>query len=178
MTKNPVFEVDDLIVVLLASPSQNAALTARINGSTRLEKLIYLLVSETRVPEVLTESANYVPYHYGPFSKKVYESIDMLEAAGLVRVRVDGLPEIPDETRQILGSDGAPYAERQFDLTELGLKYFEALKAELPDWALREVADVKQTFGSLPLRQLVRYVYENHPEMTENSVIRDQVLGV
>ncbi len=180
MTTKQIFEIDDLIVILLGSPTRSQSLRNRLNGVTRLEKLIFLLETETELPKVLTESPEYEPYNYGPFSKKVYESLDMLAAAGLLKVSGSGASEGDAlEASEILGSmdsSDEPYAERQFELTPLGRKYYEAVAEELPEWVVPQVSKFKDSFGMLSLRQLVRYVYENHPDMITKSLIRDQVL--
>ncbi len=44
-------EVDDVIVLLLGAPSKAPALQNRIEGVTRLEKLIFLLKQETPIGE-------------------------------------------------------------------------------------------------------------------------------
>lgn len=176
MPETPVFEVDDLIVILLGSPTRPGFQRGRLDGVTRLEKLVYLLEEETRVGEVLTESADYVPYNYGPFSKKVYEAVNMLEAAGLVKTTTTGGSDDSVEARSFFGGTDGPYAERRFVLTDRGREYYDVTSKELPDWVVPTVSEYKETFGSLPLRQLLRYVYENHPDMTTKSMIRDEVL--
>jgi hypothetical protein len=40
-----------------------------------------------------------------------------------------------------------------------------------------ELREFKARFAGLPLRQLIRYVYERHPDFTDKSLIRDDVLG-
>ena len=39
-----------------------------------------------------------------------------------------------------------------------------------------EVGIFKDRYASMPLRQLVRYVYTKYPEYTEQSIIKDEVL--
>ena len=35
----------------------------------------------------------------------------------------------------------------------------------------------KQRFATLPLRQLIRYVYQRYPDYTDKSLIRKDILG-
>jgi hypothetical protein len=141
--------------------------------------LIFLLESEAGLDAVMTESPDYEAYNYGPFSMKVYESVDVLAAAGLLKVSGSGTSDGDAfEASQILGSmdsNDEPYTERQFELTSLGRQYYEAVIEELPKWVVPRVSEFKDSFGTLSLRQLVRYVYENHPKMITKSLILEQV---
>ena len=182
MSEKPEMGIDDAVVLLLGAPAGAGVPPGRLNGITRLEKLVFLLEKETDAPEWLTEDAKFEPYNFGPFSAEVYRAADMLSAAGLL---VDsGSKAATDEDtweqRHAIGGELAgddPYTTRDFELTPRGWRYFEALKADLPDGALDQVASLKQRFGRLPLRQLVRYVYERYDDYTANSVIRDEILG-
>ena len=51
------------------------------------------------------------------------------------------------------------------------------LLSVLPNEALDELVEFKERFAALPLRQLVRYVYQRYEDFTTRSVIRDEVLG-
>ncbi|WP_022885762.1 hypothetical protein [Glaciibacter superstes] len=173
-------EIDDAIVLLLGAKAEGVP-PGEIKGVTRLEKLIFLLEKETSSNSWLDEGADFEAYNFGPFSQKVYQAVDKLSVAGLVtdsgspaadesdtweeRNRIDDL--VPD-----------PYTTRDFELTERGWRYFSAVKAELPPGALDELETFKERFVSLPLRQLVRYVYQRYDEFTKNSVIRDDILGI
>jgi len=81
------------------------------------------------------------------------------------------------EAENIIGAATAdPYATRNFELTEKGQRYYQALLRDLPEGVERDLSDFKRTFAALPLRQLVRYVYERHPDFTEKSIIKDDIL--
>ncbi|BBH16802.1 hypothetical protein Back2_10890 [Nocardioides baekrokdamisoli] len=182
MSNKPEMGIDDAIVLLLGAPGSPGSVPGRLNGITRLEKLVFLLEKETQAPEWLTEEANFEPYNFGPFSAEVYKAVDMLSAAKLV---VDsGSKAASDEDtweqRNMIGGELAgddPYATRDFELTDRGWRYFHALAAELPDGAIEDVAGLKQRFARLPLRQLVRYVYQRYEDYTTKSIIRDDILG-
>jgi uncharacterized protein len=182
----PVFEVDDAIVLLLGAPSKMPQLDGRMQGVTRLEKLIFLLDRETKLSRLLTEKPDFVAYNFGPFSAKVYQAVDTLEAAGMITDSATTDPAGQDPPgaeawESFAAIDDAPpddpYATRDFQLTPRGRRYYDALVAQLPQEAVRELADLKARFGLLPLRQLVRYVYERYPKYTERSLIRDEILG-
>ena len=174
------FEIDDIIVLLLGAPTKNRYLQNRIEGITRLEKLIFLIERESAVSELIVEDAKFVPYNFGPFSKVVYRAIGFLSGYGLVDDSAQLVDNTEDswEERYVLGIDDIdPYATRNFQLTARGRQYYEVLVENLPEDILAEISYLKEQLGTLPLRQLVRYVYLRYPDMTEQSIIRDEVLG-
>jgi hypothetical protein len=172
-------ETDDAVVLVLG-PGTDSTSAGRLNGVTRLEKLVFLLEREQDLGKLITDAAQYESHNFGPFSKKVYEAVDVLEAAGLLRRRTVSAGSAEDswESQDVLGSeDVAQYAERQFELTDDGMRYYRALLSELPKGTERDLRSFKQAFGAMSLRQLLRYVYERYPEFTDKSIIRQQVLG-
>lgn len=172
-------EVDDAIVLLLGAPSESAALRDRIEGITRLEKLIFLLENETDLQNLLDEAAGFEAHNFGPFSSKIYQAVDTLAAAGLLEDSAELASSSEDfwEAEEVVGSKPAdPYATRNFALTERGRRYYEALIKELPQSAEKSLAEFKARFGALPLRQLIRYVYKKYPAFTHNSLIKDEIL--
>lgn len=176
---NPI-EIDDAIVLLLGTPAGGTP-AGEIQGVTRLEKLIFLLEKETSSNKWLDEDAEFEAYNFGPFSQKVYQAVDMLGAAGLVLDSGSAAADESDTWEERNGIDNLasdPYTTRDFKLTDRGWRYFRALTNELPPGALDELARFKERFASMPLRQLVRYVYQRYDEFTKNSLIRDDILGI
>ncbi|RKR74751.1 hypothetical protein [Frondihabitans australicus] len=177
---NPI-EIDDAIVLLLGAGVEPGG-KARIQGVTRLEKLIFLLEKETHSRDWLDEDAGFVAYNFGPFSRKVYDAVETLAAAGIVKDSAKFAPDDMDtwEEREVLGKapdQNYPYTTRDFELTERGWRYFAALENEMKPDALKELKSFKSRFATLPLRQLVRYVYQRYEEFTTKSLIREEILG-
>jgi hypothetical protein len=175
-----VLEIDDAIVLLLGAPGASERDRGRIEGITRLEKLLFLLEKETDAPNWLKEDAGFSSNNFGPFSAKAYQEIEMLTSAGLVEdsAKLADSSEDTWETENIIGEEPAdPYATRNLSLTERGRRYYDALLSELPEGAEEAVAEIKRRFGSMPLRRLIRYVYQRYPEFTDKSKIRDEILG-
>ena len=173
-------EIDDVIVLLLGAPTTNRFLQNRIDGITRLEKLVFLIERESSLSELITEDSNFIPYNFGPFSEVVYRAVGFLSGYGLVEDSATLVDNTEDswEERYVLGIDDIdPYTTRIFLLTSRGRQYYEVLVDEIPKEMLSEISYLKEQLGTLPLRQLVRYVYLRYPEMTEQSLIRDEVLG-
>lgn len=175
------FEVDDAIVLLIGSDPGPKEKAGEIRGITRLEKLVFLLEKETKAGSLMTEKADFEAYNFGPFSQKVYQALNTLSAAGLVRDTAEKSASNEDqyEVSQVVGMDAAPapYATRDFELTDVGREYYQALVSELPKEAVEEVTHLRRKFAGWSLRQLVRYVYERHDDYTVNSLIREDILG-
>jgi len=173
-------ETDDAIVLVLGAPGSTDP-QGYLAGVTRLEKLIFLLERETPVRDWMTDKADFRSWRFGPFSSKVYGAADTLAAAGLIRDSASNAPNTEDrwESLGALMDEGDvdPYTTRTFELTDRGTRYYAALLAELPTGAEQILTDFKRKFARLPLRQLVRYVYQRYPQYTDKSEIRDQILG-
>lgn len=175
-----VLETDDAIVLLLGAPGSTPRDLGRIDGITRLEKLLFLLEKETDASAWLKEDAGFSSDNFGPFSAKAYKEIETLARYGLVNdsATLSESNEDTWETENIIGEPTAePYATRNLELTSKGRRYYKALLSELPASAEGVVAELKRRFGSIPLRRLVRYVYQRYPDYTDRSIIRDEILG-
>jgi hypothetical protein len=173
-------EVDDLVVLILGAPSDSPATRNRIEGITRLEKLVFLAERETSAAEILTEDPAFLAHKFGPFSSKVYQAIDSLSAAGLVIDSASADDSTADtwESKEVIdGGLEDPYVTRDLRLTAVGEQYYSALLSELPSNVEEEIAVFKKRYASLPLRRLIRYVYQRYPDFTKRSVIRDDILG-
>jgi len=171
-------ETDDVVVLLCGAPGGPQP-RGSLEGVTRLEKLIFLLERETPVRTWLTEVADFRSDRFGPFSAEIYKAVDSLWAYGLLEDSARFADDAEDrwETVNVVGKDVDEFTTRTFKLTERGLRYYDALIAELPDNAETVLQTFKDRFARLPLRQLVRYVYERYPEYTDKSEIRDKILG-
>jgi uncharacterized protein len=175
-----ILEIDDAIVLLLGAPGATERDRGRIEGITRLEKLLFLLEMETEASSWLKEDADFRSDNFGPFSAKAYQEIENLTTYGLITDSATLSESAEDswESEHIIGESGAePYATRNLALTDKGRRYYQALLEELPPEAESVVSELKRRFGAIPLRRLIRYVYQRHPEFTDRSIIREDILG-
>lgn len=176
-------ELDDVIILLMGAPAKSPALQDRIEGITRLEKLVFLLERDPDLNNALAlaEDAEFRAHNFGPFSSKIYQAVDSLAAYGLIddSKRLSSTTEDTWETEELLGTDAADrYSTRNLALTEKGKAYYKALLRELadPESARAALEEFKGHFGALPLRQLIRYVYSRYPDFATKSLIRHEVL--
>ena len=77
------------------------------------------------------------------------------------------------EARDVIGTEGTlePY-EKIFTLTDRGEAVAEQLLKEIPAKAWKDLVAIKQRYVSLPLTQLIRYVYRKYPELTQKSKLK------
>jgi len=166
----------DLVLLLLRAPSPTRSAQDCIYGITRLEKLLFLAHKESPLPGRVDEAFEFKPYNYGPYSKQIYEAVELLEQAEqLCEEKVlDGRSvDIMEERGADAGADEG--LERRFYLTEDGKAVADLLTRTHPDYG-RLFITIKQKYAEMPLRQLIQYVYRRYPEYAEKSLIRDRFL--
>jgi len=171
----------DLILLLLAAPTTDPTQEFRCNGVTRLEKLLFLLEHEFQIESELSDSFDFEPYHYGPYSKQVYDAVDLLRSLKLLLVEqhevrsgldLGELNESLDRTD--LGA-GSEYVEQQISLTDSGKAVAQVLSRRLSEQGKEALTAVKDRYGAMPLRQLLRYVYEKYENYTVASRIKESL---
>lgn len=164
----------DLVLMLLWAPTTVESANGRVNGITRLEKLLYLVERETSVAEgVAAEQLKFKAYKYGPFSKDVYEAVELLEESGLLveqRV-VDGQTIDSMEDISVTGAvEVDEYVERRFVLTDNGRLVADHLARHHPS-IVKQLTTIKDRYAGRSLSGLIRYVYKSYPESAEQSTI-------
>jgi len=171
----------DLILLLLGAPGRLGRVAEGIRGTTRVLKLMFVTVKEMAAGRLVKNPYQFAAYRFGPFTAAVYDDLEVLVRAGLVR-------------RERLGEDGMPVMERgepldegfefnglttQYRLTRKGERFARAL---LEDARKRKpdlepgLGVLKTRLAALPLRALVRYIYERYPEFTTESEILKDIL--
>jgi hypothetical protein len=165
----------DLVLLLLAASGRGDSAQDRLNGITRLEKLLFLAEQETELSKEAYDRFEFKAYDYGPYSKGVYEAVDLLEEAGLLNEERayagQPLDEMEEWTAVVEQREGV---ERRFTLTDRGKAIAAFLGQKHPDVA-SALAQVKAKYGAMPLRSLIRYVYSTYPPFAAASKIRDKI---
>ena len=166
----------DLVLILLGAPTIHTSSQNRINGITRLEKLLFLANEEEDIQRTVQDKLEFVPYHYGPYSRDVYEAVDLLDEASLLREerRVD-LHTADGAEEVVAGIAEERAVERCFLLTSNGISVARLLGNRHPDVWL-SLSRIKDIYAHLPLQALFRYVYRTFPIYTERSRIRERFL--
>lgn len=130
----------------------------RIDGRTRLQKLVFLAQEETSTD--LPEEYTFIPYDYGPFSANLLHEVDDLKKEGYITERKVDL------------SDGEKYV---YELTSAGKRAVSDVRTEFDGDDTGTIKDAanftKSMFNDLPISRLLEYVYNQYPEYAEQSVI-------
>lgn len=168
----------DLILLLLAAPTRWSEAEDRINGITRLEKLLFLIDQECEHDTAIRNPFEFIAYHYGPYSREVYEAVELLEEAELVREDRAFTDSDLDRAEELLYSDMTTEIsyERQFFLTDKGKIVAEYLAGSHPQLQ-RRIERIKNQYAGLTLQNLIFHVYSQYPDYTKRSVIRDKILN-
>jgi len=172
----------DILLLLLYAPSEDRI---GVRGITRLVKLLFILQSRLEYTALEFEKFEYKPYKIGPFSDGVYSSIEFLQNFKIPLIKSSQSRSKktlnPEEWHLI---DSYPLNELEefnsdeynslFELTEEGTalaKYF--WDNYLDDNQKRIFNEIKDKYGQLSLRNLLRIVYKDYPEFTTESEIKE-----
>ena len=192
----PRVSKQQLLLLLLGLDGPSVS-TKGIGGITRLQKLLFLLWKEAGILEV-ESGFEFRPYKVGPYSRKLYDELELLENLGLIQSEVQGeaseaeaaeLEELSFE--ELMGDDGQTFGdaeatssdtfeERRFTLTDKGL---ELVKKMLEKPESKPFADgirkIKSKFATYSLQDLLYHVYTKYEAdgWTSESEIRDKVLA-
>ena len=185
----------ELLLLLLGVEGLSVS-TQGIGGITRLQKLLFLLWKEAGIQEVQS-SFQFQPYKAGPYSRKLYDELELLENLGLIQSEVQGdassveaaeLEELSFE--DLMGDDGQTFGdpeansadtfeERRFTLTKSGLDAVEVLlKKQESKPFVDGIRKIKSKFANYSLQDLLYHVYTRFEDdgWTSESEIRDKVL--
>lgn len=170
-----------------------------ISGAIRITKMMFLfneeiapLLRKKGVSISKDDLPNFLPYNYGPFSKDLYEQLELFQNIGFIKVRDlyarEEMSEVDDWEESAFETDFSEGASQylsnqdgkfmQYKLVGLGKKYVESeIIPKLTDEEVGILTDYKRRIASTSPKAILRYVYTKYPDMTENSLIKDEVLG-
>ena len=180
--------ISDLLLLLLEEAEGKGLRT--LAGTTRLQKLLFLVVqaAEYRGLRELGEvpPIEFRPYRMGPFNPEVYEAVELLAEFDPPLIEVSDPPDRQsalefdqylDEVDLDRSEPSATSAPRptEYRLTPSGRIVAAELSRDQPPKLRQVMARVIGTYGSMGLRQLLRTVYEEYPEYTTRSEIREEL---
>jgi uncharacterized protein YwgA len=170
----------DLILALLYAGGTKKEKGEEVVGNTRLDKLVFLLEQETSLRKYLADF-KFDAYNYGPYSSEVFDAIQALISAGLVKaeqLESEGYLDEADRFQiedQASDSGPGPKTTIVYGLTAEGEIVGSALFNSLSLHEREELVALKKSFNSISLRKLLQYVYRKYPSSTTESVIREYV---
>lgn len=182
----------DILLLLLYSPGTGGQINESILGRTRLVKMIFLFKSEVwkkfKSNIDLTEENLYqfFAWNYGPFSSEVYDDLTFFILRDFIEVRstkkeeaiIESVEEWNFWMKKYSGDENEiqEYQEEEFKLTEKGIMFTKDLYDSLSINQQNILKEFKSRISKMPLRGLLRYVYREYPDQTNNSVIKNEVL--
>lgn len=170
-----------------------------ILGAVRLEKMMFLFNME--IAPILKKKGlesdklpEFIAYNYGPFSKDVYEQVELFKGIKFIQitdlkateemVEVDDLEEMSYEDVSfvnemaskgyMLKTDGKYY---KYSLLKMGENF--VVENILPSVSVEQKAlleTFKKKITSIYPKQLLKYVYSKYPDYTTKSLIKNEVL--
>jgi len=182
-----VKSLTELLLLLLYTPGASGKEGESIDGITKLGKLLFLLWKEGSFEKYLKD-ISFEAYKFGPFSLEMYDEIEFLFNLGLVkktekratssaesydRIELVDNDALFDDT-DVKVSDSK--IKETFELTEQGMKAAKKIATKLSENELKIIRNIKTIYNSMPLFQLLRYVYTKYPSYTVESDIREAVL--
>lgn len=166
----------DLLLLLLFVNDQE-----EIVGITRLEKIIFLLIQESRFKK-FQKDFKYEEYDYGPWSSQILDNIEALGSYGLMNIEERPLSILEKDYYQDeveinfdLIKEFHENKTLAYSLTSVGFKVSQKLFESIKNKEKEIIQEIKSKYNKMPLRQLIRYVYHYYPGYTKKSVIKDQV---
>jgi uncharacterized protein YwgA len=182
----------DILMLLLYSKGHTGKQCEPIRGRTRLMKMVFLFDREVRQKFGFSKTVSQVrmpdfkPYDFGPFSAQVFSDLEFLQDLGFVCVEpVDGVEPLPEEGLEYShwqsdeGTEddvGEPVGGQEYSLSPLGRSFVhDELLSELAEEQQGLLDEFKRRCTGVPLRALLRYVYDKYPDMTTKSKIRQEI---
>lgn len=154
-----------------------------INGITRLEKLLFLLVFEEGLRELYDEFDDYKPYNFGPFSAKAMDYLELLNDEGIIAMEIKPITKTHYEycsNDSLLLQENDDQTNKRihiYSLTDDGVKIGKFLYDELSHQIKEKLDRLIARYSMFSTDDLIKYVYTNYDEYTTESKIREQVLG-
>lgn len=139
-----------MLLLLLYAEGPSRQKGEAVKGKTRLQKEIFLTQKKLRDVGIFTYYS-FRPYKLGPFSKELYDDIELMEYEGVIEVE-----------EMDLGEEGV-YAE--FRITDKGKQEIESkISKKKLHKAYEVAAEIKKAFNTLDVVKLVKLTHERYPE--------------
>lgn len=144
----------DLIMLILGNQNE-------IYGYTRFIKYLFLVHQSKIFPKDKID-LQWKPHHYGPY----YDDFD-----GLVKnLSNDNYLKMEEQTT-FSGN-----CTTKFLITIKGRKFFQSICKKFSKNELNDLSSLIKNIQKKSLYDLLKFVYEQYPEYTKNSKIKDKIL--
>lgn len=181
------FSRAQLLLMLLASQGYGGKDAEPVQGTTRLQKLLFLLENEAGLRATVGQDFDFTPWKFGPVSKELYDDLEKLENLGLLEsdpISAASPTELNeyglsfDDLMQDEEAEARENSEeKRYRLTPEGLRWIQRHVDQKKDKeVLDKIRRIKAKYGALSLQDLLHYVYTKFPEMTTASEIKSRVM--
>lgn len=194
MKENKLTGADYLLLLLYLNDN------TPICSSVRLTKMMFLFEKEI-VPIINSgkkidkiadaDLPEFFPYNFGPFSKDLYEQLNLFANIKFIKISniyaKEEMSEVDDweEPTSIDGLDSSNEFTNNADgkcmkysIDKIGIEY---VKSQIIDYVPQETQNLLSAFKTkiiaTNIKDILRYVYIKYPEQTVKSLIKDDVLG-
>ncbi|MBD3192552.1 MAG: DUF4065 domain-containing protein [Candidatus Heimdallarchaeota archaeon] len=165
----------DLIILLLYKSKNH-----KIYGTTKLTKLLFLLLFEGNFKEIFPDF-DFTAYNFGPWSDKIMDYTELLVDEGYLDIETKSL-EKPEESFCISEFENEVNEEEEqtvnqikiYNLTREGTLVGKKLYEELAQTQKEKLDKIIARYSNLSIDKLIDYVYENYETYTTESLIKDQ----
>lgn len=170
----------DVVLVLLYAGGSKENKNEVIIGNTRLDKLVFLIEKETDLKKYL-HNFTFEAYNYGPYSSELFDSVQALVNAGLVKAETSNTHEYLDEAdryqveQQLEDSSETSKSTAVYSLTCDGEIVASELFNSLTQAEQSQISMIKKMFNSINLKRLLHYIYQKYPDSAVNSLIKDKI---
>jgi len=139
--------INDMILVVIDT-------LGYIYGRTYIQKLFFLIENEL----FKNINLNYIKYRYGPFSRTLRNEIENLNRTNLLN----------ESTNTFNGHEG-----HCFQLSFKGKNEVKKIKQKYLDSEIMKLIEFCRKFQNYSPSDILRYVYAEYPQWTENSVLNN-----
>lgn len=186
----------DFLLALLYSPGETSAFNEPIMGRTKLTKMVYLFEKEIYKQYFKTVNIilpEFEPYHYGPFSKQLFEDLRFFISIGFIETEETLVPISSAEKYEVSvdadDNDDDCWDCASFEASEddVELKYYLSSSGnkyvEKNIWGIFSgnqqiiLSKFKGKINSISLDSLLSYVYNKYPKDATKSRIAERYCG-
>ncbi len=174
----------ELLLALLFANEGN-----KVEGITRLEKLLFLLKKEKGFLQNVKkeDDFNFFAFRMGPWTNEVYDEVDFLESLGLLSKETENKNTPADNASldELFDNLMLDKYQRNISTTEKGTEIFKLTDAgkskaqkvwsKLSEEEKQDIIELKRKFNTINLKQLLRYVYQKFPQYATESEIKDSL---
>ncbi len=173
----------DLMLLLLYAKGSTDTLKEEVSDTTRLTKLLYLLIKEGGFGR-LEKDLYFEPKNFGPWSGDIFDAIETLKELDLIntqKILPNSFDEIADyvewvEETPVHSATEEDKQKNTYFLTKRGDKVAKLLYEQLLQKEKNQIERTKAKFNKMDLNKLLHYVYTKYPKSTIKSKIKDKIL--